>query len=143
MLGLFCQLVKLNNSFFNLIFHRRFHLKVLIMVNGWVVMDISKAIDSYRIAYNSDNQQTIPKMSAFIDLNGKDNKMIGTLRFVEEFPLPRNIINEDGTFEVFYHLDRFNDIITILRYEKPLWFHLDDHFKSVQIQALHEPVGEE
>jgi hypothetical protein len=113
------------------------------MVNGFLVMDISKAIDSYRIAYNSDNHQTIPGMSAYIHLNGKDNKMFGTLRFVEESPLPKNIINEDGTFDVFYHLDRFNDVITILRYEKPLWFHLDDNFKSGQIQALHEPVGEE
>lgn len=57
------------------------------MVNGWVVMDISKAIDSYRIAYNSDNDQTIPRMSA-CNLNGKNNEMIGTLRFVEESSLP-------------------------------------------------------
>lgn len=97
---------------------------------------ISKQIDSYRIAYNSDNFQDVPKMSAYIHLSDKDNNNLGVLRFVDESPLPKNIINEDGTFDIFYHIDRFNDIINILRYEKPLWVSIDSNFKSGQIQTF-------
>jgi hypothetical protein len=106
-------------------------------------VSISKQVDSYRIAYNSDNHQPVPRMSAYIHLSDKDNNSIGTLRFVDESPLPKNIINQDVTFDIFYHIDRFNDIINILRYEKPLWVSIDTQFKSGQIQAIREPVGEE
>ncbi|HLN34005.1 MAG TPA: hypothetical protein VK250_01835 [Nitrososphaeraceae archaeon] len=91
----------------------------------------------------SDNHQPVPRMSAYIHLSDKDNNSIGTLRFVDESPLPKNIINQDGTFDIFYNIDRFNDIINILRYEKPLWVSIDTQFKSGQIQAIREPVGEE
>jgi len=104
---------------------------------------ISKQVNSYRIAYNSDNHQAVPRMSAPIHLSDKDNNSIGTLRFVDDSPLPKNIINQDETFDIFYHIDRFNDIINILRYEKPLWVYIDTQFKSGQIQAIREPVGEE
>ena len=103
---------------------------------------ISKQIDSYRIAYNRDNPQAPSRMLAYIHLSDKDNNRIGTLRLVDQ-SLPENIINQDGTFDIFYHIDRFNDIINILRYEKPLWVSIDTQFKSGQIQAVREPVGEE
>ena len=104
---------------------------------------ISKQIDSYRIAYNRDNPQAPSRMLAYIHLSDKDNNRIGTLRLVDQSLLPENIINQDGTFDIFYHIDRFNDIINILRYEKPLWVSIDTQFKSEQIQAVREPVGEE
>jgi hypothetical protein len=82
-------------------------------------------------------------MTAHIHLLDNDNNSIGTLRLVDESPLPKNIINQDGTFDIFYHTNRFNGIINILRYEKPLWVSIDTQFKSGQIQAVREPVGEE
>jgi hypothetical protein len=82
-------------------------------------------------------------MSAYIHLSDKDNNGIGDLRFVDESPLPKNIINQDGTFDIFYHIDRFNDIVNILRYEKPLWVFIDTQFKSGQIVTVREPIGEE
>ena len=85
----------------------------------------------------------MPRMSAYIPLSDNDKNSIGTLRFVDESPLPKNIINQDGTFDIFYHIDRFSDIINILRYEKPLGVSIDTQFKSGQIQAIREPVGEE
>lgn len=78
-----------------------------------------------------------------IYISDKDNNNIGALRFVDESPLPKNIINQDGTFDIFYHIDRFNEIINISRYEKPLWVFIDTDFKSGQIQAMGEPIGEE
>ena len=97
---------------------------------------ISKQIDSYRIAYNRDNPQAPSRMLAYIHLSDKDNNRIGTLRLVDQSLLPENIINQDGTFDIFYHIDRFNDIINILRYEKPLWVSIDSNFKSGQIQTF-------
>lgn len=82
-------------------------------------------------------------MTAHIHLLDKDNNSIGTLRLVDESPLTKNITNQDGTFDIFYHINRFNGIINILRYEKPLWVSIDTQFKSGQIQAVREPVGEE
>jgi hypothetical protein len=76
-------------------------------------VSISKQFNSYRLAYNSDNHQNVPRISAYIHLSDMENNNIGALRFVDESPLPKNIINQDGTFDIFYHIDRFNDIINI------------------------------
>jgi hypothetical protein len=72
-----------------------------------------------------------------------NNQRIGALRFVPESPLPKNVLDPvTQDFDVFYHLDKFNDIINILRYEKPLWIDIDD-MMNAQILTNLERIGEE
>jgi hypothetical protein len=72
-----------------------------------------------------------------------NNQHVGTIRFVDETPLPPNVVNPTNEdFDVFYPLDKFKDIINILRYEKPLWMDIDE-LLNAQIVTHMEPVGEE
>lgn len=106
------------------------------------VSSMQKQFNSYRISYHSNNPAVSSRMTANVPLYF-NNQTIGALRFVDETPLPKNVLDpvtED--FDVFYHLDRFNDIITILRYEKPLWIAIDDNLNA-QIVTNLEPIGEE
>jgi len=103
---------------------------------------MQKQFNSYQISYHSHNPAVTSRMAANVPLYF-NNQVLGVLRFVEESPLPKNVLDpvtED--FDVFYHLDRFNDIINILRYEKPLWISIDDNLNA-QIVTHFEPTGEE
>jgi hypothetical protein len=107
-----------------------------------VVSSIQKEFNSYRISYHSNNPAVVTRMTANVPLL-YNKQVLGVLRFVDVSPLPKNVLDpvtED--FDVFYHLDRFNDIINILRYEKPLWIAIDDNLNA-QIVSHIEPIGEQ
>jgi hypothetical protein len=105
---------------------------------------IHKQVHSYHIGYISDdNSAPYPKESAYIQLRDEDKQHIGKLIFVDMSPLPNNIVHQDNEFDAFFNLDRFNDIINILRYEKPIGTDFDTDYKKLRIQAAQEPVGEE
>jgi len=45
---------------------------------------------------------------------------------------------------MYLDISRFNDIITLLRYEKPFRMYFDDSKKEASIQSFsNEPVGEQ
>jgi hypothetical protein len=104
---------------------------------------IIKQVRSYHIFYCNEDSPADPRLSADIQLRDEDKNHIGMLRFVDTSPLPNNIVHSNNEFDVFYHLDRFNDIINILRYEKPIGITFDTDYKILEIQATQEPVGEE
>jgi len=50
----------------------------------------------------------------------------------------------EGKITIRYHIDRFNDIINILRYEKPLKIYIDTESLIGGISTgTSEPVGEQ
>ena len=103
---------------------------------------VSKQFNSYRISYHSNNPAVPYRMMANVALYF-NNQVLGVLRFVDVSPIPQNVLDPDTEdFDVYYHLDRFNDIVNILRYEKPLYISVDD-FLNAQIGMNREPVGEE
>jgi hypothetical protein len=107
---------------------------------------IEKLVRSYHVGYISmgeDHSPAEPKLSAWIQLRDEDKQHIGKLIFVDMSPLPNNIVHQDNEFDAFFNLDRFNDIINILRYEKPIGTDFDTDYKKLRIQAAQEPVGEE
>ena len=105
---------------------------------------IEKEVRSYHIGHiSADNSAPYPKESAWIQLIDEDKQHIGKLIFVDMSPLPNNIVHSNNEFDAFYHLDRFNDIVNILRYEKPIGIYFDNDYKRFEIQATREPVGEE
>lgn len=102
-----------------------------------------KEVRSYHAGYVNKDSPADPRVSAWIQLIDDDKRHIGKLIFVDKLPLPNNDVHSDNEFDVYYHLDRFNDIINILRYEKPIGINFDTDYKRLEIQATREPVGEE
>ena len=64
--------------------------------------------------------------------------------FLQKNYLPAKISINEWKITIRYHIDRFNDIINILRYEKPLKIYLDTESLIGGISTgTSEPVGEQ
>jgi hypothetical protein len=72
-----------------------------------------------------------------------DNQSIGYINFTEKLPVSKNSISNEGKITVRYHIDRFNDIINILRYEKPLRIYIDNESLRGGISTASESTGEQ
>ena len=77
-----------------------------------------------------------------------DGDLKGTIVFYNEVPHNCNFVTDDKqTINLCYHLGRFNDIVNILRYEKPLQIYICDEVTpgvwSGAITTDLERVGEE
>jgi hypothetical protein len=100
-------------------------------------------IDSYRIFYWSNTSTGYP--DAQIDLKDKSGKSVGVIEFYHI--VPANCNKLIGKFiHLCYHMSRFNDIINILRYEKPLYIFINTQNLAGGIwtsETTYEPAGEE
>ncbi len=95
---------------------------------------IAKDFDQYRLQYYSGQ--------AYIEC-WKGPVCVGNIVFVKEtLPLPANKF-ANNALAIYYPLSRFNDVVTILRYEKPLylWFNPDNLLGCVS--TTKEPIGEQ
>ena len=67
-------------------------------------------------------------------------KTVGYITFIDgDMPLPE--ILHTGALRLYYPFSRFNEIMTTLRYEKPLFMSIYGD-KSV-VSTVKEPVGEQ
>ena len=99
---------------------------------------IYKDFDQFKMQYVSGSQH-----QAYISC-WKQGVYVGTIVFVKDDTLvPPNRVGEQGNILLYYPLGRFNDVITILRYEKPLylWLNPDNLFGNVGTTI--EPIGEQ
>jgi hypothetical protein len=105
---------------------------------------ISQSFDHYNITYYSGyHYEALIDLfmgSPFIDTPA----FVGRIAFVQDgAPIPPND-EYFGAPRLYYPLRRFNDVINILREEKPLWLYLNlDHKVGFIATARREPVGEE
>jgi len=73
----------------------------------------------------------------------KANTYVGGMRFLaESVPLPTNT-GTASSIELHYPLSRFNDIVTILRYEKPLYLFFYTDSLVGMLSTTSEPIGEQ
>src|SRR5436305_3778 len=94
--------------------------------------------DTYAIVHLSNH----PTFDAQIACYSKDD-IVGVLVFVKGgiHPLPAN---ENGTPPtVYFPASRFNDVITTLRYEKPVMFNFNTENLVGTVETGREPVGEQ
>jgi hypothetical protein len=92
---------------------------------------IERGFDSFLLDYDSLNldspEITGTKPDALITCYDK-NELVGIIRFYDRQPPPANSYRgvHDPHININFHISRFNDIINILRYQKPLilWFDL-------------------
>jgi hypothetical protein len=68
---------------------------------------------------------------------------VSDIYFLEELPLKRNNLAQGNIPILNFHLSLFNDIMNIVRYEKPLYIILSTEDWNGSISTNLEPVGEE
>jgi len=107
---------------------------------------ISKEFDKYSINYASRKLQTVSglsKTNATINCYDSVKKVtVGLIEF-SDLPVPDNTYQND-TIIMNFDISQFNDVLSILRYEKPLKIYFDENLKKGTINTdYYEPVGEQ
>lgn len=107
---------------------------------------ITKDFDTYQIKYASRKIQTNSGLSTLYAnitcLSGTNHVQVGTIRFLDT-PL-QDSSYANNVITMYLDILRFNDIVTLLRYEKPFRMYFDESKKEASIQSFsHEPVGEQ
>lgn len=84
---------------------------------------VSRDFDKYHLAYKGGTALQDGTAGADINLyDSNKNVRVASLTFWrDDLNLPPNQILSDGTLFLSYQMSRFNDVITTLRYEKPLY----------------------
>ena len=99
----------------------------------------TRNFDSYRVFYNSESESAEALIQCF---NGA--QIVGQIMFYKDgskHPLNKT---KNGIIGLYYPISRFNDIITILRYEKPLHLAFETDSRRGHIGTItSEPTGEE
>jgi hypothetical protein len=98
----------------------------------------TSSIASYSVVHVSGN----PDFDALILCRDAQDRQIATLNFLKDgHAVPPNVASVVP--RVFFPASRFNDVITTLRYEKPVEFQFDTSSLRAQVGALLEPIGEQ
>ena len=112
-------------------------------------------VDSYEIVYSSDRfaaneAPLICLVTCFENVSGTATQLAGRLAFFEDtFNLPTNqllpaVVGGPAEPHINFHLRELNDVLTILREEKPLQITLDtDRGLGTLRTKEKEPVGEQ
>lgn len=124
-----------------------------------VLSDKNRYIDnefiSFSLGYTSidtlDPQHLGSKTEAVIYLYNSEGATVGIIKFQErQPPLPNTIRPNTDTAshipyipEISFHISRFNDIMNILRYQKPLRFRYDLITVTGQINSGTEAIGQQ
>jgi hypothetical protein len=98
----------------------------------------SSLIGTYLFDHLSGN----PDFDAIVICINEQGNPIATLNFLKDgHTVPPNIATVEP--RVFFPASRFNDVITTLRYEKPIRFIFDTNSLQARIEIGVEPVGEQ
>ena len=98
-----------------------------------------KNFNDYYIYYTTKEGHVTPSIPVY-----NYEQSIGYIFFTEKLPTSKNSMSNEGKITIRYHIDRFNDIINILRYEKPLKIYIDTESLIGGISTgTSEPVGEQ
>jgi hypothetical protein len=94
--------------------------------------------DFYAINHLSEH----PSVDAQITCFGAGGAIVGTLNFIKDgVALPANVPGPPPI--VAFPIRQFNDVVTTLRYEKPLAFNFNSSTKIGTVGTAREPVGEQ
>lgn len=105
---------------------------------------VTRDFTKYCVYYITGNSPTkgLPQ-EAEIDCFNDNNERAGIIYFYpENIPLPPNSDGINGIY-LYFRPSRFNDVMTMLKEEKPLYLSLDTTNSSGYIGTGWEPVGEQ
>jgi hypothetical protein len=101
-----------------------------------------KDFDSYQFGYVSDSGFSGNVNACEINCF-KAGTFVGRIVFIKEGKvIPANALYSGAPY-VYYPLSQFGDVITTLRYEKPLSMYVDSDSHIGAITSGQEPVGEQ
>ncbi len=105
---------------------------------------VIKFFDSYKL-YHFAGRKPVEGKMALVWVPCFDNgKQVGALTFTKTDAALAENSYQDDQISLFYGLDRFDEIVTTLRYESPLFLMLNtDSLEGALITQELEPVGEE
>jgi hypothetical protein len=105
-----------------------------------------KTFDKYSALYHAGRSLQNGEAGAdIVCYNANGNNRVGLIRFFKDQSImPANQLGSDGTITLYYEMSRYNDVVTTLRYEKPLYLAVNTKtgFGYLGCGEL-EPVGEE
>jgi hypothetical protein len=108
------------------------------------VPSIIRAFDSYKIYHFAGRQPLERRMVTDWVPCFYQGKQIGSLNFMLDESDVQDNEYWNGQIKLYYHVDRFVEIVTTLRYESPLSLMIDtDTLEGALITKELEPVGEE
>ena len=105
---------------------------------------IIRSFDSYKIYHFAGRKPIDGRMLAAWIQCFHNGKQVGSLGFLNDrADISGNNFEHDQIL-LYYHIDRFEEIVTTLRYESPLFLMLNtDTSEGALITKELEPVGEE
>jgi hypothetical protein len=110
------------------------------LLSPYVTNEFSK----YVVYYISGSSPMIGlAQDAEIDCFTDDNKRAGGIFFLpDNVPLPQNANTING-IQLYYRTNRFSDVMTILKEEKPLYLCFNKNNLSGYVGTYTEPIGEQ
>jgi hypothetical protein len=105
---------------------------------------VQKNFTTYVVYYISGSSPAIGiAQDAEIDCFAENGGRAGIIYFYpDSVPLPENQNTINGIY-LHYRLNRFADVMTMLKEEKPLYLYFDTIKKSGYVGTNREPVGEQ
>jgi hypothetical protein len=104
-------------------------------------MGVQKYFNKYRIAIRTKDFAEIE----CYDTNVSQNNPVADLRLYEDVSSHQNAyVSSMDRIILAFHIDRFNDVYNLIRYEKPVFAYIDPQTLSVgHVSSQQEPVGEQ
>ena len=105
---------------------------------------IQRDFTQYTVYYITGNSPAIGlPQAAEIDCFTDKGDRAGIIYFFPDgLPLPPNQDTVTG-IHLYYYLNRFSDVMTMLKEERPLHLNLDTANKSGYVGTSNEPIGEQ
>ena len=109
---------------------------------------ILKVFNNYQLQYHTNGYtlsgsrvEYFSKSYATLGLFN-NAELAGIIYFWDEMPVKANSVYS-GSPVLNFHINQFNDIMNIIRYEKPLYLHLNTENWYGYISTTAEPIGEQ
>jgi len=104
---------------------------------------VSHEIETYKVFLMSQDQSKYAGRYATILLKLKGTKEKAFLYFYDANKLPSENKKSENNFKTYWKMSQYDNVLDILRNEKPLFFYFDEGSKVANVQTTDEPVGEE
>ena len=104
----------------------------------------TKNFTQYGAQYGCGAGSIANNINASIDCYDNATRVGSIVFFGDGSGLPKNSVNSDGTLTLYHFISRYNDVITTLRFEGPLFIAVNSDTGWGYIgQSTLEPVGEQ
>ncbi len=104
---------------------------------------VSHEIDTYKVFLMSQDESQYQGRLATIHLKLKGTDGKAFLFFYDSAKLPSKNKMSGKNFKIYWKMSQYDNVLDILRNEKPLFFYFSETSKVANVQTTDEPVGEE